>query len=86
MNNKSIQGKKVDNFTFIKRIHTLENIIFELKQTLLYYADKDTYKDKIVGYNMYSKIEDDKGENARKILKIHNKSWTDLYKEIDEED
>ncbi len=86
MKKESIHGKEINNFTFIKRISALENIIFELKQTLLYYGDKETYEERIAGYNMYSKIEGDKGENARKILKIHNKSWTDLYDEIDSKD
>ncbi len=81
---KSIHGQEISPLTLINRIHVLEGIIFELKETLKFYAEKDNHKEtKIIGYNLTSNILCDDGNLANNILKKHNKSWTDLYKEVD---
>lgn len=74
MNKKSIYGTKISTFTFIKRTHHLERIIFELKEVLKFYAKEDNHQD-MSGDNY--------GESARNILEKYNKTWDEIYEKID---
>lgn len=66
--------KVINNLTLIGRVHVLEGIIFELKETLKYYSDKKTYTPEPFGYNWVAPIEHDNGQKAKKILDKYNKS------------
>lgn len=76
--------KVVDCLTFLNRLNYLEDIIFELKETLKYYADKETYAYYFIGVDVWENgIENDKGKKAREILKKYNKSWNKIYEEAE---
>ncbi len=47
----------------------LEETINNLKTALEFYADENLYKNKIMGYEMYYPIENDKGNVAKQALK-----------------
>jgi len=64
-----VAGQEVDVFTFINRIHVLEGIIFELKETLKHYAHWEHGAGTL---------------RAKKVLEKYNKSWDDLYDECDQ--
>lgn len=72
-------GKQVSNFQFINRIHVLEGIVFELKETLRFYADQRNY------WATVGEIENDRGDKAYKMLKKHNKTWDEIYQQADSE-
>ncbi|MEK6883721.1 MAG: hypothetical protein AABY22_29100 [Nanoarchaeota archaeon] len=69
MNKKqSISGQKINHLTLINRIHVLEGIIFDLRNALQETCNKPTTNSTYHGL---------------KILKKYNKSWEELYEEID---
>lgn len=61
--------KVVNHLTFINRLHHLEGIIFEMRETLKYYASNEVFS------------KDSKA--AQKILDKYNKTWSEIYDEID---
>ncbi len=90
-NNVDITSSKIKQVYFpvldtYHQLSTLSNsgIIFELKETLRYYANDYTYYGMCGGHGYAgAKIQDDYGKNAKIILAKHNKTWTELYDQID---
>lgn len=71
-----MQGREVTVIDMVEEKRRLENIIFQLRKTLSYYADDDTYEYKAYGYQMIAAIEFDKGKKAKKALKKYTKECT----------
>lgn len=83
---ESIEGKEIGALHFIHRIHSLECIIFDLKNVLKYYADDYTYYGMGGGHGYTdAAIQNDFGKKAKNILEKHKKTWTELYDEVDKE-